>query len=198
MSNGRNANSKSDSGRDGTTFVALPWVVLDSAAYQSLSHAARGLLIEIARQFKGDNNGKLLASAAYLKTRGWNSSDVIARAKRDLIKVELIFETVKGHRPNKASWYALTWRRLDKFPGYDPGATACFQRGAYHRGTPLKNLLTPSPGLGRPPIASSPGTVVVSSTSPAGAINLTFDLLPTPPHGHHLEMPSVGAGHATH
>ena len=51
MANGRNPKKRGhDSSRDAGGFVALPWSVLDSAAYQGLSHPARSLLLEIARQ----------------------------------------------------------------------------------------------------------------------------------------------------
>jgi hypothetical protein len=36
----------------------LPWAVLDCPAYARLSHPARDLLMEIARQFVKDNNGR--------------------------------------------------------------------------------------------------------------------------------------------
>lgn len=98
MSNGRNSGRKGDSGRDGGGFVALPWSVLDCPSYARLSHPARSLLFELARQFVRDNNGRLLASAAYLSKRGWKSADVITRAKRELIDAGFIHETVKGHR----------------------------------------------------------------------------------------------------
>ena len=114
--NGRN---RSYSGRDAGGFVALPWTVLDSSAYTSLGHPARSLLLEIARQYMGHNNGKLLASRAYLGKRGWKSADVIQRAKVELLNAGLIFETVMGSRPNRASWYAITWQTLDALPGYD-------------------------------------------------------------------------------
>ena len=133
MANGRNRGQKGDSGRDAGGFVALPWSVLDCPAYARLSHPARALLFELARQIVRDNNGRLLASAAYLAKRGWKSADVITRAKRDLIEAGFIHETVKGHRPNKASWYAVTWRVLDKIPGFDIGAAEMFERGAYQK-----------------------------------------------------------------
>lgn len=133
VANGRNKGQKGDTGRDPGGFVALPWTVLDCPAYALLSHPARALLFEFARQFVRDNNGRLLASAAYLSKRGWKSSDVITRAKRELLDAGFIFETVKGHRPNRASWYAVTWRTLDKLPGYDTGAALCFERGAYQK-----------------------------------------------------------------
>lgn len=131
MANGRNKGAKGDSGRDAGGFIALPWSVMDSPAYQALGHPAKALLTEIARQFVRDNNGKLLCSMAYLSTRGWKSNDVITRAKAELLSAGFIFETVKGQRPNKASWYAVTWRILDRHPGYDVGAAECFERGAY-------------------------------------------------------------------
>jgi len=86
----------------------------------------------------------LLASSAYLVKRGWKSNDVISRAKRDLIEAGFIFETVMGHRPNRASWYALTWQALDRLPGYDAGALESFRRSAF-RAPPLLTLVPASP-----------------------------------------------------
>jgi hypothetical protein len=175
MANGRNKNVKGDSGRDGGGFAAIPWRVLDCPAYSLLSHPSRSLLMEIARQFVRDNNGRLLASAAYLSKRGWNSSDVITRAKRELIKAGFIHETVKGHRPNKASWYAITWQTLDRLQGYDHGAAESFVRGAYHKSDPLKiTSLKPSHGVERPFIAPANGVGGVLPTPPQGAISPTF------------------------
>lgn len=70
-----------------------------------------------------------------------------------------------GHRPNKASWYAVTWRSLDKLPGYDVGTIEGFKRGAYQQNIPLKNA---------------------SLRPPAG----TELMLIVPPAGNHLDMPS--------
>jgi hypothetical protein len=142
MANARNITVKGDSGRDAGGFIALPWAVLDCPAYSKLSHPARTLLIEFARQFVKNNNGRLLASSSYLRKRGWNSPDVITRAKRELLKAGFIFETVMGHRPNKASWYAVTWRSLDNLKGYDTGAKEMFRRGAYALPVTLKTKRT--------------------------------------------------------
>jgi hypothetical protein len=151
-------NKRSRSGRDGGGFIALPWQVVDSIAYQSLSVHAKALLIEIARQFCGHNNGALLCSRAYMQPRGWKSVDMLTKAKRELIGAELIFETVKGARPNKASWYALTWQALDKLHGYDSGVGA-FERGAYRNKQPLKNAaLKPSYSVEKRISAPSDGT----------------------------------------
>lgn len=196
MANGRNKATKGDTGRDGGGFVALPWAVLDSPAYARLSHPARALLLELARQFVRDNNGRLLASSAYLSKRGWKSVDVITRAKRELIEAGFIHETVKGHRPNKASWYAVTWRTLDRLPGYDPGAMENFDRGLYRKSAPITGAsLRPSHGVGSVPIAPSGGVGMVLPTPSHGATRTTFDPLSTPSHGNHLDMPSAAVKH---
>jgi hypothetical protein len=192
MANGRNKGRKGDSGRDSGGFVALPWSVLDCPAYARLSHPARSLLWEFARQYVRDNNGRLLASGVYLAKRGWRSQDVVTRAKRELLEAGFIHETAMGHRPNKASWYAMTWCALDKISGYDVGAAETFERGAYRKNQPLKNAsLTPPHGAERADIAPSHGVEMVPPTPSHGAIRTTFDHSSTPSHGDHLEMPSI-------
>jgi hypothetical protein len=62
----KKTTGKSNGGRDSGGFVALPWAVLDCPAYKALSHPARALLMEVARQYVRDNNGRLLLSGAYL------------------------------------------------------------------------------------------------------------------------------------
>ena len=149
MANGRNKSSKGDLGRDSGGFIALPWSVLDCPAYGRLSMHARALLLEVARQFVRDNNGRMLLSRAYMATRGWKSMDMLNKCKAELIEAGFIFQTVQGHRPNWASWYGVTWRLLDKLPGYDEGASLLFKRGAYQNGTSLN----PSHGTSRAVIA---------------------------------------------
>lgn len=205
MANGRNQKRKGhDTSRDQGGFVALPWSVLDCPAFGNLSHPARSLLMEFARQYVRDNNGRLLASSAYLAKRGWKSNDVITRAVRDLVDAGFIFQTAMGHRPNRASWYAVTWRALDKIQGFDPGTVEGFTRGAYQKGNPVigalptpshgvdKNAtLTPSHGVERPAIAPSHGVESTPPTPSHGAIRVTFDHSSTPPDGDHLEKPSI-------
>lgn len=193
MANARNPKRKGhDTSRDQGGFIALPWSVLDCPAYARLSHPARSLLLEFARQYVRDNNGRLLASGVYLAKRGWRSQDVVTRAKRELLDAGFIHETAMGHRPNKASWYAVTWRALDKLPGYDAGAAETFKRGAYQQNTPMKNAsLTPSHGVERAAIAPSHGVEGAPPTPSHGAIRATFDHSSTPSHGDHLDMPSI-------
>lgn len=201
---------KSGSGRDDGGFIALPWAVVDSKAYRGLSMHARALLLEVARQFVKDNNGRLLLSRAYMATRGWRSMDMLSKAKDELLAGGFIHQTVMGHRPNKASWYAVTWQTLDRLPGYDAGAAESFKRGAYRKDDPLpkpkpsreelyrkwdsseKNTaLGPPHGTGKAGIAPPHGTETPSLVPPHGAIEASFSGCSVPPHGHHLEKPST-------
>ncbi len=173
-------------------FLAIPFSVIDSPAYISLGDPARSLLWDIARQYVGTNNGALLASAKYLKKYGWTSNDKITRAKRELLEAGFLYETFMGHRPNKASWYALTWRPLDRIDGYDPGAIDGYKRWAFladpatanaspkPAGGAKRTETTPSAGVGEP-IAKPPG----------GAVSRLFIEPATPRGGDHLEKPSV-------
>jgi hypothetical protein len=208
MANGRNKLRRGDAGRDAGGFVALPWAVLDSPAYSGLSHPAKALLLEFARQFVRDNNGRLLCSMAYLGPRGWRSNDVITRAVRELVAAGFVHQTAQGHRPSKASWYAVTWRALDRHPGYDVGALESFQRGAYRLAAPApstaeinqptpstgaeKNAsLTPSPGVERASRAPSPGVGALPTAPSPGAVEGGFGTFSTPGDGDHLEKPST-------
>lgn len=213
MANGRNKLRRGDAGRDAGGFVALPWVVLDSPAYLRLSMHARALLLEVARQFTRDNNGWLLLSRAYMAGRGWNSTDMLTKAKRELLAAGFIFETVTGQRPNKAARYAVTWRAIDRHPGYDVGSMEGFQRGAYRLKEPVQNAslvpshgteknasLVPSHGPIERPIVPPHGTERAPSVPPHGTIRGVFGAPPVPPHGHHLEnhLPASAAKDVQH
>jgi len=144
-------NCYSKSSRDAGGFIALPWQVVDSPAYQDLSPYGKALLIDIARQYTGSNNGALRCGRAYMQPRGWTSMDMLTKAKRELLEAGLLYETVKGARPNKASWYALTWLSLDKLDGLDAGAAAGFERGAYQKKRSVKTQ-----ALNRPTVQETP------------------------------------------
>ncbi len=192
---GRDRNQRPySSGRDSGAFIALPWSVLDCPAYRLLSHPAKSLLMEFARQYVRDNNGRLLASGKYLSKRGWKSSDVIQRAKKELINNGFIFETVKGHRPNKASWYAITWHNLDKHPGYDAGTLEAWReaRSGYKKIDAFKiTKIKPQEGVSKGTTAPSHGVTTTPPIPPEGTIKDDFNHLPTPPYGNHLDMPST-------
>lgn len=158
---------KSRDDRAGGQFLALPHTVLNSAGYRSASHTARSLLIDIAQQFKGDNNGKLVACSKYLKPKGWNSESTITRAVHKLIEHGLLIETRKGARPNKAAWYALSWMTLHITEGLDIDPKR-YQFGAYRQINGAS--LTPSGGVERGRIAPSQGVRAAPTTPSQGAM----------------------------
>ena len=175
-------------------FLAMPYTVMDCEAYIRLSHAGRTLLWDIAHQYAGDNNGRLLASMKHLEKRGWTSNDTITRAKRELLAAGFIYETVMGQRPNKASWYALTWLNIDRIEGYDPGAFGGFERGAFLQLGRAKNTsLKPAGGAKGTTIAPANGGDALTAAPSPGAVRRTSTHAPTPPAGDHLEKPSVRA-----
>ena len=113
------AFKRSKEKRDGDRYIALPHVVIDSPSYRQLGYAARALLIDIARQYTGSNNGRLVACTKYLKPMGWTSNDTITRAVGELKNAGLLIETRMGMRPNRAAWFALGWYTLDASDGMD-------------------------------------------------------------------------------
>jgi hypothetical protein len=112
----KGAKQKRAAGR----FYALPAVVLQSRAYIALSSNAIRLMMDMLEQYRGDDNGRLICTWAHMhEKRGWKSRDTLDKARAELLAAGFLFETVKGQRPNKASWYALTFFALDPNDGHD-------------------------------------------------------------------------------
>ena len=194
MANGRGGSkrSKYQTSRDAGNFLALPYVVLDSPNFQKLSANAKAMLLEVGRQLGKDNNGRLLLSKAYLLPRGWKSSDMISKGKKELLECGFIYETVMGHRPNKASWYAVTWQAIDILSGYDEGTLKGFVRSAYSKNVALKkNILIPYSGVSKCVTVPCNGLKTAKAVPSDGAINPQFSYLSSPHNGHHLDIPSL-------
>ena len=150
--------------RDGDRYVALPHVVIDSPSYRALGHTARSLLIDLARQYTGSNNGRLVACSKYLKPLGWRSNDTITRALVDLKASGLLIETRMGMRPNRAAWFALGWYSLDEAKGLD------IDPKTYRTGQYKIAALIPSRGVGHSRIAPSHGIRCLSAIPSHGAM----------------------------
>ena len=94
-------------------FIVLPYSVIDSKAYQELNHPSFHLLFDIARQYNGSNNGKLMATIKVLRARGWTSKSVLNNAIKNLMESNILIRTRVGKRPNVAALYALSWVSID-------------------------------------------------------------------------------------
>lgn len=97
-------------------FVAIPYQVIDSPGYQHCKPIARALLIDIARQYNGVNNGQLVIARPALPN--WNSREMVYRACNQLIQFGLITKTRRGGK-NRTNLYALNWQPLDKHPAIE-------------------------------------------------------------------------------
>lgn len=117
-------------------FIQVPLSVLDSPAYKNLNAHSVKLLWDIAGQYAGMNNGRLLAGWKYMnEARGWRSRDTLDRARAALLERNLIFRTRQGRMPNVSSWYACTWWPLDHDTDMDVGPQS-LPRGEYNRWNP--------------------------------------------------------------
>ena len=104
-------------GRSNTgSFLCLYHRILNSDCFRTLSPRATKLLIDIASQYKGSNNGDLCAPRSLMKKRGWNSSDQLDKAKKELIDRGLILVSRQGGL-NKCNLYAITWQPIDDCSG---------------------------------------------------------------------------------
>jgi hypothetical protein len=102
-------------------FLALPHALLTSHRYRALSSSAVKLLIDIAMQFDGKNNGDLSAAWKVMKSKGWRSEATLDRAKKELLSLGLIAQTRQGRLPNTCTLYGLTWLPLNPSDKLDIG-----------------------------------------------------------------------------
>jgi len=122
--------------RDPGRFIQIPISVLESQAYKTLGAHGVKLLWDIAAQYAGSNNGKMLAGWKYMsESKGWKSRDTLDRSRAALIDRGLIFRTRQGSMPNLSSWFACTWWPLDHCSDMDVGPQA-LPRGEYNRWRP--------------------------------------------------------------
>ena len=113
----RNERRRLVKGRQTTnSFLGLPHHVLDHDNFRTLSPKATKLLIDIAAQYRGNNNGDLSATLSLMRDRGWNSSDQLDKAKKELVGKDVIRVARQGGL-NKCNLYALTWFPIDECNG---------------------------------------------------------------------------------
>lgn len=102
--------------RSTAPFLNIPKEVLGGEAYLSLGGWQVKLLVDIASQFTGKNNGDLTAAWSIMKERGWKSPGTLNKALKDLLDAGLIEETRSGGR-HRCTLYAVTWRGIDECKG---------------------------------------------------------------------------------
>lgn len=101
-------------------FAGIPRVVLGHPDYQRLAGGAVKLLLELANQYKGNNNGALSVSDSILKGRGLGAKETVKRNTLNLLKAGMIIKTREGRFTNPGGYcslYALTWLPVDECCG---------------------------------------------------------------------------------
>lgn len=113
MARGRGADRRGRSKR-GPPFVRLNHEVIDSPGYRALRPVARAALVEIARLYKGTNNGALPVSHRWLAERLGSDKKTAGSALRELEACGLVGcvrpsgFSVKN-REGQAALYRLNW-----------------------------------------------------------------------------------------
>ncbi len=117
---------KGRSGGDGGHFAMLPDDVLRSDAGRTLPHPAHRVLVALAAQYAGHNNGSLSLTRKTAVKYGIGNPHTLAASLLELEARGLIEHTRPGTRlPPRSAFYAVTWRRIDAAHASDPhSATA--------------------------------------------------------------------------
>ncbi len=94
-------------------FVPIPKEVLKSTEFGTLTASAKALMLDLAAQYTGKNNGRLCPSFDVMQRCGWTSKHTLLRAKRALLECDFALQTRIGHPPRTAEWIGFTWWKLD-------------------------------------------------------------------------------------
>ena len=97
-------------------FSQIYHALLDDPIYMELSYPAKALLIDATRFYNGRNNGDICLTRKLMRPRGWNSNDVLCRAKNELIEAGLLILTRQGGR-HQCSLYGFSWLAIDECKG---------------------------------------------------------------------------------
>ena len=107
---------RSRKGRGGGRFLSLPKEWTDSSQWAALSATDLKLLIDLATQYNGSNNGDLCATWSVMKKRGWRSPGTVSKAIHSLIEKQWLLLTRQGGR-HAPSLFALTFWGIDACGG---------------------------------------------------------------------------------
>lgn len=153
------SREKTKGRKDDHSFLRLIHPLLDHPNFHALSPRATKLLICIAAQYRGSNNGDLCATYKIMKKRGWNSNDQIQKGLKELLERGWLVKTRQGRRPNVPTLYALTWEAINECGGKLEVKAAKAALNTWRQEPPE-----------RPTRTFSDGRHTVQSTPPHGAM----------------------------
>lgn len=104
-------------GRRGSgRFAGIPHAVMETTHFNTLSFSARSLLLQLAYQYNGHNNGDLTAAYSVLSKRGFSSKNTIETARNQLEQKGFI-ECTRLGTTGRCHLFALTWAPIDECRG---------------------------------------------------------------------------------
>ena len=113
----RNEQRRRNQGRQTTKpFLRFPHDLLNHENFRTLRPASTKLVIDIAAQYNGRNNGDLCAPLSVMRKRGWKSSEQLFKARKDIVDRGLVRVARQGGL-NRCTLYALTWFPIDECDG---------------------------------------------------------------------------------
>lgn len=99
------------------SFISMPHYVLNSDEFAALTGNELRMLMELARQYKGNNNGDLTAMREQLVARGWKSHQTIDAQLAKLERKGWIVKTRQGGKRIGCTLYAVTIWPVDECGG---------------------------------------------------------------------------------
>ena len=102
--------------REKGTYVGIPHSITRSREYAALPAPAVKLLIDLADQFNGFNNGDLQATWRLMERKGWRSKATLYRALNKLLERGFILVSRQGGK-HKCTLFALTYLAIDDCKG---------------------------------------------------------------------------------
>lgn len=108
--------SKHTGRRSSETFVRLPHPMIQSPAFFALSGAAMKMLLFLAAQYNGRNNGDLSATKSMVEAAGVCAASKSKELLAQLEEAGFIAQTRHGIK-KQCNLYALTWVGIDRCPG---------------------------------------------------------------------------------
>lgn len=101
-------------------FAGIPHAVMNHPDFIALAPNAVRLLLEMARQYNGHNNGDLSAAWTLMQKRGFKAEPTLNKALHQLLRSNFLVRTREGRFMNpgrQCALYALSWLNIDECPG---------------------------------------------------------------------------------
>ena len=101
-------------------FAGIPRVVLETEDFRGLSSSAKTVLLYLAYQYRGKNNGDLSAPHSRLKEWSIGSKTTLKKALDELQEARMIVLTRSPRFLNpggRCALYALTWQPINECNG---------------------------------------------------------------------------------